>query len=296
MKLDADLYHGLERIQTTTDHRLLRTDDGWVVGHFFDHPLSSVFQPIFSVGQRQVVGHTACIRSESNQQTILSPWEIFALASDDALLVSLDRLCRTVHAINYFKVASGQGYLFVSVQPRLLESVKDDHGRAFESALDLIGVDTSRVVIEIPIEVNRNWKLLKHVINNYRSRGYYVAANHSGASDNWMAELGGLFPDIVCLEASALLQYGDTDRLRDTIARFDASLLVREIESNQQVTAAIRTGAHLLQGRFLGVPARTIEARTRNGIETDYHPVHGPGKGRGKPGRPSFDRTLTHPG
>ena len=76
------------------------------------------------------------------------------------MLVKLDRLCRTVHALNYFRAASGQANLFVTVQPRLLESVKDDHGEAFAKVLDLIGIPTSRVVIEIPADVNRNWKLL----------------------------------------------------------------------------------------------------------------------------------------
>ena len=164
-----------------------------------------------------------------------------------------------VHAINYFSTASGQGNLFVSVQPRLLESVKDDHGRAFEKVLNLIGVKTSRVVIEIPTEVNRDWKLLQHVINNYRSRGYRIAANHSGASDSWMAELGDLYPDIVRLDALALLEYDGTDRLLDTVHRFGAALLVRDIQTSQQMVSAIRAGADLLQGRFLGEPARMIK-------------------------------------
>ncbi len=189
----------------------------------------------------------------------MSPWDIFALAAEDTLLVSLDRLCRTVHAINYFSSASGQGNLFVSVQPRLLESVKDDHGRAFEKVLNLIEVATSRVVIEIPTEVNRDARLLKHVISNYRSRGYRIAANHSGASDNWTAELGTLYPDIVRLDASALLQYNRALPLLDTVHRFGAALLVRDIETHQQMDASIRAGADLLQGRFFGGPARTLE-------------------------------------
>ena len=248
----------LARIQAATDHLLQRSEDGWVAGHFFNNRLSSVFQPVIDGNGHHVIGHAAYIRSESDHKNVLPPWGIFALASEDTL-VSLDRLCRTVHAINYFSTASGQGNLFVSVQPRLLESVKDDHGRAFEKVLNLIGVKTSRVVIEIPTEVNRDWKLLQHVINNYRSRGYRLAANHSGASDSWMAELGDLYPDIVRLDALALLEYDGTDRLLDTVHRFGAALLVRDIQTSQQMVSAIRAGADLLQGRFLGEPARMIK-------------------------------------
>lgn len=250
----------LRRVQATTDYLLQPSEDGWIIGHFSSNRLSSVFQPVVDANTRQVIGHAAYIRSETDNANVLSPWGIFALATEDTLLVNLDRLCRTVHAINYFSAASGSGDLFVNVQPRLLESVKDDHGRAFAEVLDLIGVATSRVIIEIPSEVNRDWRLLRHVIGNYRSRGYQIAANHSGASDSWMAELGSLYPDIVRQNASDLLQYNGSDSLLETVHRFGASLLIRDIETRQQMTAAIRAGAHLLQGRFLGEPARMIEA------------------------------------
>lgn len=264
----------LVRVQATTDHLLQRSEDGWVIGHFFNNRLSSVFQPVLDVNGRQVIGHAAYIRPGADHANVLSPWGIFALAAEDTLLVNLDRLCRTVHAINYFSTASGLGNLFVSVQPRLLESVKDDHGRAFAEVLDLIGVATSRVVIEIPAEVNRDWRLLRHVISNYRSRGYRIAANHSGASDNWMAELGSLYPDIVRQEASALLQHASSYPLLETVHRFGAALLVRDIETSQQMAAAIRAGADLLQGRFLGEPARTIET-SRSGAVAVAGGSHG---------------------
>lgn len=263
----------LARIQAATDQRLQRSEDGWVVGHFFNNRLSSIFQPVFDGDGHHIMGHAAYIRSESDHKDVLPPWSIFALASEDTLLVSLDRLCRTVHAINYFSTASGQENLFVSVQPRLLESVKDDHGRAFEKVLDLIGIETSRVVIELPTEVNRDWTLLKHVISNYRSRGYRIAANHN-AGDNWMAKLGDLYPDIIRLDAFALLQYGGAD-LAGTVHRFGAALLVRDIETRQQMASAIRAGADLLQGRFLGEPARSVETNVPCAAPEWNHPACG---------------------
>ncbi|MEO7558920.1 MAG: EAL domain-containing protein, partial [Nitrosospira sp.] len=106
---------------------------------------------------------------------------------------------------------------------------------------------------------------------NYRSRGYRIAANHSGASDNWMAELGSLYPDIVRQEASALLQHTGSDPLLETVHRFGAALLVRDIETSQQMAAAIRAGTNLLQGRFLGEPARMIEASRPRAVAGGGH-------------------------
>jgi EAL domain-containing protein (putative c-di-GMP-specific phosphodiesterase class I) len=197
-----------------------------------------------------------------NEEDPLSPWKVLSLGEGDAPLVRFDRLCRAVHVLNYFSGHSHEANLFVTVQPRLLEAVKDDHGRAFKRILDIIGMETSRVVIEIPAEANRNWKLLKHVISNYRSHGYRIAINHNDAGDDWVAELASLYPlypDVVRLEASVLQRLGDTGPLVETIHHFGAQVLFREIETARQLTGAVRAGADLLQGRFLGIPAQAIE-------------------------------------
>ena len=165
-----------ELIHSATDYALRRSENGWVSGLFYHCEITSVFQPIFSINDNRTIGQAAYIRSKSNDDVELWPWQVFSLASKDDQLIELDRLCRAIHALNYyFNHDSKLDHLFVDVHPRLLESVKDDHGRAFENFLDLIGMKTSRVVIGIPAIVNRNWKLLQHVIANYRSRGYQIA-------------------------------------------------------------------------------------------------------------------------
>lgn len=249
-----------ELIQSATDYSLKRADNGWISGHFYHCELTSVFQPIFSIDQGKTIGHAAYIRSKSNNDIALWPWQVFSLASKDDQLVDLDRLCRAIHALNYyFNNISKSDNLFVEVHPRLLESVKDDHGRAFENFLDLIGVKTSRVVIEIPAIVNRNWKLLQHVITNYRSRGYQIAANYSGDRSDWMAELWSLYPNIVRIEAGDLIRHEAITPLVKTIHSFEAKLLVRDIETPVQLAAAIRADADYLQGNLLGEPAHAIE-------------------------------------
>jgi EAL domain-containing protein (putative c-di-GMP-specific phosphodiesterase class I) len=248
-----------ELIQSATDYSLKRAENGWISGYFYHCEITSVFQPIFSIAQGNTTGHAAYIRSKSNEEVALWPWQIFSLAAKDEQLIDLDRLCRAVHALNYyFNHTSKLGNLFVDVHPRLLESVKDDHGRAFENFLDLIGVRTSRVVIEIPAIVNRNWKLLQHVITNYRSRGYQIAANYSGSRSDWMVELGSLYPNIVRIEVNDLLRHEAIAPLVDTIHSFGASLLVRDIETSVQLAAAIRAGADYLQGNLLGEPVHAI--------------------------------------
>ena len=274
MKDAKGMKDGLARIQAATDYPVQRSEDGWVIGHFFHSWLSSVFQPVFGLSAHRIAGHAAYIRSTTEGKSVLSPWKAFALTEGDALLVRFDRLCRVIHALNYFSNTS-QGDLFVKVQPRLLESVKDDHGRAFERILHIIGVETSRVVIEIPTEVNRDSRLLKHVISNYRSRGYRIAINHSVTTEDWIAELASLyplFPHIVRLEASALERRYGTESLVDAVHHFGASVLVHDIETAQQKRIAVESGADLLQGRALGLPLRAIETAVP-AMMKEHYPV-----------------------
>ena len=248
-----------ELIHSATDYSLNRAENGWISGHFYHCELTSVFQPVFSMPQSKTIGHAAYIRSKANGEVALWPWQVFSLASKDEQLIDLDRLCRAIQALNYyFNNASKSDKLFVDVHPRLLESVKDDHGRAFENFLDLIGMKTSRVVIEIPGIVNRNWKLLRHVITNYRSRGYQIAADYNGIRSDWMVELGSLYPDIVRIAADELIRHEAIAPLMDTIHSFGASLLVKDIETSGQLAAAIRAGANYLQGNLLSEPVHTV--------------------------------------
>ena len=212
------------------------------------------------------------VRTDATDDGGLSPWGVFALATDDPVVVRLDRLCRTLHALNYFSAVAQRQTLFLAVQPRLLESVKDGHGRAFEKVLDLIGVETSRVVIEIPAEVNQDWRLLKHVIVNYRSRGYRIALNHVGKNEGWMAELDSLHPDFVRLEAGELKKRSGLGALVDAVHRFGATLLVRDVESEQDLAAAVRAGADLLQGRYLAEPTLAVGTLSRSAREQANHP------------------------
>jgi len=128
-------------------------------------------------------------------------------------------------------------------------------------------------VIEIPTEVNRDSRLLKHVISNYRSRGYRIAINHSVTTEDWIAELASLyplFPHIVRLEASALERRYGTESLVDAVHHFGALVLVHDIETAQQKRVAVESGADLLQGRALGLPLRAIETAVPAMMEEHY--------------------------
>jgi len=253
----------IERITSTTGFSLQHSDNGDITGLFYHCKLSSAYQPVFETARNSIIGQEAHIRADlnGNGEIQLSPWHIFALATDDEQLIRLDRLCRTIHVLNFLdNIPNKQTKLFIHVQPRLLESVKDDHGSAFEQILDIIGIRTSRIVIEIPVEVNRDWRLLKRVIMNYRAHGYLTAINYSGINSDRISELGKLYPNVIRVGARDLLRHNILKPLIATAHDQGTDVLIANIETSYQLTDAIYAGADLLQGNFLAKSSRKADS------------------------------------
>jgi EAL domain-containing protein (putative c-di-GMP-specific phosphodiesterase class I) len=237
------------------DAQLLhRTPDERIVGLYRAARLTSVFQPVADRAGA-VVGQVGYIRCEGEGTVDLSPWQVFALAACDDELVRLDRLCRTVHALNYFSADAGDRRLHLLVEYRLLTTVPDDHGRAFERVLASFEVRTKRVVIDLPAEASGNASLLARVIANYRHHGYAVAAR---ALPGKLETVAALRPDIVRLDPRDH-PAGD---LRGAIAlarSCGARALVERLESRRALERALDAGADLVQG--LAVSGPSTDAR-----------------------------------
>jgi EAL domain-containing protein (putative c-di-GMP-specific phosphodiesterase class I) len=243
------------RLQGYASHgqTLLPIGHGRVAGRFYRCMLSSVYQAVLGAGD-DVVGHEAYVRSvgdaDDQTQVGLSPWQLFALAAGDEDLVRLDRLCRTVHAINYFVNAPQERLLFLCVQERLLAAVPDDHGRTFKGVLSGLGVATRKVVIEIPAVTNSNGALLARVVANYRNHGYRVALTHNWNAPGLLPALDHLRPDIVKLRYR-----GDGRTLKAALRAVHAAggkALITHLESAEHIAVARAAGADLLQGFAFG--------------------------------------------
>lgn len=105
----------------------------------------------------------------------------FETIESATLLVSLDRMTRALHAVNFF-ASDALGLLFLPVHDRLLKSIKYDHGKHFAAILLSLGFDPARVVIEIPAAAAVHKTFLAYLVDSYRSHGFKVAANLSSAA------------------------------------------------------------------------------------------------------------------
>lgn len=153
------------------------SEHGRVVGKYYGAYISSTFQPWRSAAGGEIVAYEAYARSHSKNGEDLSPWQLFADAAVDSDLVTLDRLCRTVHALNFFSRLDLAQPLVLNVDGRLLHAVSERHGEFFGKVLSLLGVSPQRIVIEIHTSHLLDLTRLKQVLASYRRYGFVVAVN-----------------------------------------------------------------------------------------------------------------------
>ncbi len=241
------------------EFRLRQDERGRVIGDFYKCRLSSVFRPVFAASGREVLAHEARVRCDGWGDDSVSPWGIFSMIAGDSALVRLDRLCRSLHILNYFGRSSSDQLLFLRVEPRLLASVKHDHGRVFGEVLRQCGVGPSRVVIEIPGEATEDRELVERASENYRSRGYRIAITWLPAGN--AAALEAIKPDFLRIDSRLLPAPGALEELIGRVHAWEGQAIAIKIDAARDLGVATRAGIDFLQGFLLGRPDFELGAR-----------------------------------
>ena len=235
--------------------------DGRVVGDFFQCRLSSVFQPIVDAKRREVIGHHGYLRVAGEHGESVAPRGVFSQAADDATLVKLDRLTRSLHALNYFGLASAAARLFVHVEQRLLSTVTAEHGRVFEGILAELGQQPERVVISLPAATGENAPLLVRSALNYKNRGYKVLLQVRDLGDLARGNLFLAEPHFVQVDVPTTDAAASTARVILALRRADIRTVARKIETEADAELARDLGFDCLQGHVFGLPATLPAAR-----------------------------------
>ncbi|UXY16171.1 EAL domain-containing protein [Chitiniphilus purpureus] len=223
--------------------------------------LASAFQPIYHPDGHAVLGEEALLRADLRRKP-LAPQAAFAAARASQLLVPFDRLCRTLHLINFATYARPGRSLFLNVHPELLPAV-ERHGAYFERILGSQGFQPADVVLELSESdgVAAEPQAIARAVANFRARGYRIALDDFGHAHANFDRFWALAPDYVKLDRR-LLRLASQD---DTAARGLRQLVVLLRDAGSKVVAlgvedalqralAIEAGVDGLQGYLLGEP------------------------------------------
>lgn len=212
--------------------------DGRVFLHYANIRLESHYLPIVEARSGKTHGHAASLQAFglSNRQPIAAE-TVFVLPTDDAEFVYLDRLVRTLHALNYL-TRPIRGNLLLKVHARHVMSVPADHGLAFEEILRPCGLFPEQITLDIDVEGIEDTVHLIKAVASYRSRGYGIAISHFGRRQLDFGILRELRPDIVKLDSLLLASTRPLQRIIEALRKLPARVLIEGID-----TAAMRKGA-----------------------------------------------------
>jgi EAL domain-containing protein (putative c-di-GMP-specific phosphodiesterase class I) len=241
------------------EHLLLDagTPSGLAYAQLRDMRIESGYQPIFDVSMNGMQTLWSAPESADRfgdelgfQALTLEPggeqFAPFECVADDQELVALDRLARTLHAINFFGVQR-HGLLFVRVHERLLKSVKYDHGQHFSAVLISLGLNPGRIVIELPSAAVAHRTFLGYLTKSYQRYGFKVAGNLPNAghimSVSDMARL-----DFLKIDGVAVLRDSMVKPLVAYANRLHIPLIFDRIATAAQFDTLEQFGARFVQG------------------------------------------------
>jgi EAL domain-containing protein (putative c-di-GMP-specific phosphodiesterase class I) len=238
--------------QTEARTRIWLDPDGHALGSYFKSTMTSVFQPIRALAldpgsgalTAASIGVEAFVRSFSRSDPGLSLWKLLDHAASDDESVELDRLCRMLHAINFFRQPeaqqtestdpAAQSALFLSVHARLLAAVGGNHGYAFRRILDALELPHQRIVLQLPtVTATQRW-VLDAVAENYRRNGFRLAINVINAGQALLL-LEQVRPDVVKIDGREITDLVVLQRLLAQCARLGIRLVMKRVESPKVV-------------------------------------------------------------
>jgi EAL domain-containing protein (putative c-di-GMP-specific phosphodiesterase class I) len=224
--------------------------DGHVFVHFANLRLESRFSPIVDTASGKLCGHAAGLHAVGlRNHQLLEPEAIFVLASDDEEFSYLDRLVRTLHALNYLTHLDrhSRGTLLLRVHPRHVASVVADHGLAFEEVLRACGLLPEQIMLEIEIDGVDDAAHLVQAVANYRSRGYGIAIGRFGRREINYALLQEIRPAIVKFDPLLLVSARSLQPMVDQVRELGALLMIEGVDAAVLRKDAREGGFDLLQ-------------------------------------------------
>lgn len=241
---------------------------GRAQGRYFNSTLTSAFQSIRALDTDCIVGHEGFARSYSGSDQGLCVWKLLDHAASDDESVELDRLCRMLHSINFFRQPEATGGdLYLSVHARLMAAVDGNHGMAFRRILDLLELPQNRVVLQLPAVPDHLGWLVGYVADNYRRNGFRIALNAVNAGDA-LALMQRVRPEAIKLDGGGIARDGATAMLLSECARRGVRVIFKRIENAHMRASLDRIAADsdcqiLAQGFLWDLPQASLMARNR---------------------------------
>lgn len=247
-------------------------EKGLVSGIFGPIQIGSVFEPVRRADDNEkLAGHIAQLSvtpydnsQHSRQSTEIGDLltDVIPQPADFQSIISLDRLCRTVHMLNYLTYSHKGGVLFLDVDPRHILGIKQNHGAYFEEIIIKCGLAIQNIVISMTVNsfyAQHHTQLLDG-LNNYRQRGYQIALNIGSlyAARGLRDLIDKLSANYLRMSApdTAAIQHSNSNwlsalgQLAELQNLIGGQTILQQVKQKNQADIAISARFNLIQGDY----------------------------------------------
>ena len=221
--------------------------------------LRTVYQPVFDIQERTVVGFEALIRGPAGE--LEQPDLLFAAARESDLGLELESLCLET-IFRRLPRATQQRKLFVNASPRLLTHP------VFLDERNLAGIRRAhpQVVIEVSEkEVVGDYHAFRGVLDRLRANGLQIAIDDAGSGYSGLEAILQLRPQYIKVANTIVQNLHEETIKRGVITalasvghEIQASLIAEGIEQPEELKALVDLGVNYGQGFLLGRPRGRI--------------------------------------
>ncbi len=222
--------------------------------------ISIVYQPIISLKNGEVYGWESLARGPHNTY-FSSPDRLFSFAEEVGKLYQLERLCREQSILtSQNKIPTGKK-LFLNLNPKVIDDPDFVRGQT-AALLKEHGLLPSEVVFEITEHhAIKDYKHFKKVLEYYRSQGFLIAIDDTGAGHSNLQSVVELSPDFIKLDHS-LISGIDRNRMKQAVIesfvtlsrKINCQIVAEGIERYEELHTLIHLGVDLGQGYYISRP------------------------------------------
>ena len=269
------LQNYLSRLQHSVGSSHLWLDEeGRARGRYFNASLTSAFQAIRAGDDQRILAYEAYARSYDPGDQGLNIWKLLEYVANDDESVELDRLCRLLHTLNFYRqVQEPAQELYLGVHSRLLAAVEGNHGMAFRRILDALEIPHEQIILQLPlITPSQRW-VLTHVAENYRRNGFRIGVNASSL-EQAADLLDRIRPDAIKLDVSVANDAAAQISLLQRADQAQCNIIFRRIENEARFLSLQQANdtasPYLVQGFLFDLPRATLAEHTAQTAATSH--------------------------
>jgi EAL domain-containing protein (putative c-di-GMP-specific phosphodiesterase class I) len=236
--------------------------------------LATVFQPVFDLKSRGVLGYEALTRGPLGT-VFHMPTRLFDLAATSDLVFELDRKCRR-RALQAAAKLPPQTKLFINVFPSTLYD-PDFRGPVLGRQLQALGIRPERLVLEITEKYAiENYEVFAEALGGLTELGCAIAVDDVGAGYSGLEKIAHLSPRYLKFDRqlikdidSSYIRQEMTRALRAFGDRISSTVIAEGIERQAELETLLTLGVEYGQGFLLARPAAAGAPRPAGGWSED---------------------------